>query len=54
MSEANVKIAPLKREDLLVELRGFEPLTFCMPCLSIPSGWVASGRIAAGQNVIGV
>jgi hypothetical protein len=23
---------PQKREDLRVELRGFEPLTSCMPC----------------------
>jgi hypothetical protein len=28
----NVNKAPLKREDLIVELRGLEPLTFCMPC----------------------
>jgi hypothetical protein len=27
MSEANVKIGPTEREDLSVELRGFEPLT---------------------------
>jgi hypothetical protein len=33
----------------MVELRGFEPLTFCMPCLPVQSGEVAGGRVTAGQ-----
>ena len=32
-----------------VELWGFEPQTSCMPCLPIPSGYVALGRIPGGQ-----
>jgi hypothetical protein len=35
-----------------VELRGFEPLTFCMPCLAAPSDVIALGRITAGQEDI--
>jgi hypothetical protein len=37
-----------------VELRGFEPLTFCMPCSTIPSGGVALGPVTAGQAEYGV
>jgi hypothetical protein len=37
-----------------VELRGFEPLTFCMPCTPVSSGGIASGRITAGQEDSGV
>jgi hypothetical protein len=33
-----------------VELRGFEPLTSCMPCLTVPSDAVAPGRVTAGQG----
>jgi hypothetical protein len=33
-----------------VELRGFEPLTSCMPCLPDPSGGVALGRVTAGRK----
>jgi hypothetical protein len=33
-----------------VELRGFEPLTFCMPCSTIPSDGVALGLVFAGQT----
>jgi hypothetical protein len=32
-----------------VELRGFEPLTFCMPCMPVSSEGVASGPVTAGQ-----
>jgi hypothetical protein len=28
-----------------VELRGFEPLTFCMPCLRVSSGDVSLGHV---------
>jgi len=35
---------------VLVELRGFEPLTFCMPCSTIPSEDVALGPVPADQN----
>jgi len=38
----------------MVELRGFEPLTFCMPCSMIPSEDVALGLVAAGQAWFGV
>ena len=34
----------------MVELRGFEPLTFCMPCLQAPSGGVSLGRVSARQG----
>ena len=34
----------------MVELRGFEPLTFCMPCSTIPSGTVALGPVTALQS----
>ncbi len=33
-----------------VELRGFEPLTSCMPFLEEPSGHVEVGRLPAGQS----
>jgi hypothetical protein len=33
-----------------VELRGFEPLTFCMPCLTVSSGNVGQGRVTARQS----
>jgi hypothetical protein len=38
----------------MVELRGFEPLTFCMPCMAVSSDNVGVGRITAGQKDIGV
>ena len=38
----------------IVELRGFEPLTSCMPCLAVSSDGIALSRIAAGQTDIGV
>jgi len=34
----------------LVELRGFEPLTSCMPCLTVSSGGVPLGRVTARQG----
>jgi hypothetical protein len=37
-----------------VELRGFEPPTFCMPCMPVSSDGVALGRITAGQRDSGV
>ena len=43
---------PLSWEN--VELRGSEPLTFCMPCIAILSECIGSGRVTAGQNDIGV
>jgi hypothetical protein len=43
---------PLSWEN--VELRGFEPLTFCMPYIAILSEYIGSGRVIAGQNDIGV
>src|SRR6266702_2209589 len=44
-----VKITvPLR--DHTVELRGFEPLTFCMPCSTIPSEAVALGLVTAVQR----
>ena len=36
------------------ELRGFEPLTSCMPCLTVSSDGIALGRITAGQRNLGV
>ena len=33
-----------------VELRGFEPLTSCMPCLVVLSDGIALGRITADQT----
>jgi hypothetical protein len=33
-----------------VELRGYEPLTSCMPCLTVPSGGVPLGRVTARQG----
>ena len=38
----------------MVELRGFEPLTFCMPCSTIPSGAVVLGPVTALQSGLGV
>jgi hypothetical protein len=35
MSDPSVKMVPTEREDLCLELRGFEPLTFCMPYKSL-------------------
>jgi hypothetical protein len=35
-----------------VELRGFKPLTFCMPCRLIWSDGVAVGRVPAGQRIL--
>jgi len=39
---------PLSWEN--VELKGFEPLTSCMPCLAVPSGYVSLSRVTAGQG----
>jgi hypothetical protein len=42
--------------DKCVELRGFEPLTFCMPCSRVSSDDVVLGPVAAvqsGSNVWG-
>jgi len=39
---------PLSWEN--VELRGFEPLTFCMPCLQVSSGGVSLGCVSARQG----
>ena len=51
MSDPSVKMVPTAHEDLTcVELRGFEPLTFCMPCLAVSSGGVSLGRITARQG----
>ena len=33
-----------------VELRGFEPLTFCMPCMQVSSDGVALGPVTAVQS----
>jgi hypothetical protein len=30
------------------EVKGFEPLTFCMPCLAVPSGGIALSRVTTG------
>jgi hypothetical protein len=37
-----------------VELRGFEPLTSCMPCLAVWSDGIVLSRIAGGPADIGV
>jgi len=34
----------------MVELRGFEPLTFCMPCSRVSSDGVVLGPVTAVQN----
>jgi hypothetical protein len=46
-----IRMAPDLHSDLgfPVELWGFELLTSCMPCLTIPSGGVALGPIPGGQ-----
>ena len=41
-------------ENSRVELRGFEPLTFCMPCTANSSDGVACGLVSAGQARYGV
>ena len=38
----------------MVELRGFEPLTFCMPCSTLSSEGVASSPVIAGQDPFSV
>ena len=38
----------------LVELRGFEPLTSCMPCLPVPSDGVGLSLVIAGQKATNV
>ena len=38
----------------MVELRGFEPLTFCMPCSMVSSDRVALGLVTADQSGFGV
>jgi len=38
----------------MVELRGFEPLTFCMPCSMVSSDGVALSLVTAGQATFGV
>jgi hypothetical protein len=35
----------------MVELRGFEPLTFCMPCMPVSSDGVTIGPVTAGQGL---
>jgi hypothetical protein len=37
-----------------VELRGFEPLTFCMPCTRVSSEAVPLSLFLAGQSVAAV
>jgi hypothetical protein len=37
-----------------VELRGFEPLTFCMPCTTDSSEAVSLGLILTGQGLTAV
>ena len=37
-----------------MELRGFEPLTFCMPCIRDSSDGVAVGPVPAGHQDRGV
>ena len=37
-----------------MELRGFEPLTFCMPCSTVSSDGVALGPVTAVQSGFGV
>ena len=39
-----------QRSEKPVELRGFEPLTFCMPCIPVSSDHIALGPIAAGES----
>ena len=39
-----------RRRDKSVELRGFEPLTFCMPCSRVSSDSVALGPVTALQS----
>jgi len=34
----------------IVELRGLEPLTFCMPCSTVSSDGVALGLVTAVQS----
>ena len=36
--------------ELRVELRGFEPLTFCMPCSRVSSDGVVLGLVTAVQS----
>jgi hypothetical protein len=38
------------RSENCVELRGFEPLTFCMPCMLVSSDGVGLGPVAAVQS----
>jgi hypothetical protein len=54
MSDRSLKIVPTEREDHCVELRGFEPLTFCMPRMPISSEAIGLGRITAGRRDSGV
>ncbi len=39
-----------QKPDKSVELRGFEPLTFCMPCSRVSSDGVALGLVPAVQS----
>jgi hypothetical protein len=41
---------PLTWGNVLVELRGFEPLTFCMPCSTVSSDGVVLGPVSAVQQ----
>ena len=46
-------LIPEHRSEKSVELRGFEPLTFCMPslpCSRVSSDGVAVGPVTAGQG----
>ncbi len=37
-----------------MELRGFEPLTFCMPCMPVSSDGVALGPVTAVQSRLSI
>jgi hypothetical protein len=52
MSDPSVKMVPTEREDHCVELRGFEPLTSCMPCLTVSSDGIVLGRVTALQGAM--
>ena len=50
-----VGVLPFERtSDKSVELRGFEPLTFCMPCSMVSSDSVALGPVTAVQSSFSV
>ena len=50
-----IKILTIEQKsDKSVELRGFEPLTFCVPCSRVSSDSVALGLVTAVQSGFGV